>query len=243
MTATAFPFLAPGAELPAPELALGEHSPAPGLLAAGADLSVATLTSAYRQGIFPWYSEGQPILWWCPDPRMALRVADFRYHRSLRKTVRSLRRAGRLQVRVDQNFGGLIRSCASANRREQDGTWIVADMIAAYEALHAAGVAHSVETWVDGRFCGGLYAISIGQMVYGESMVSLERDASKMALAALVGLCASQGVSLIDCQQHTEHLAHMGANELPRADFLHHVRHAVQQPGLVWPYDATQYLD
>lgn len=243
MTATAFPFLAPGSPLPAPELALGERSPAPGLLAAGADLSVATLSSAYRQGIFPWFSEGQPILWWCPNPRMALRVEDFRFHRSLRKTIRGLRRSGRLQVRIDHDFRTLIQACASAGAREAEGTWIVPEMVEAYCQLHAAGLAHSVETWIDGAFCGGLYAVAMGRMVYGESMVSLRTDASKIALTALVGLCRSAGVALIDCQQHTEHLAHMGAQELPREQFLAHVREATTQPAWHWPYDASTYLD
>lgn len=243
MSATAFPFLPPGSRLPDPSCALGEHSPAPGLLAAGADLSVVTLTSAYHQGIFPWFSEGQPILWWCPDPRMVLSVDRFRYHRSLRKTVSALRRDRRLQVRIDHDFRRTIQACAASTRRDQDGTWIVDTMVEAYCELHRCGLAHSVETWMDGEFCGGLYTVGIGRMVYGESMVSLRRDASKVALTALVGLCLSQQVEAIDCQQHTDHLAHMGAAEIPRDQFLAHVRLAVQQPAMLWPYDATHCLD
>ncbi len=148
-----------------------------------------------------------------------------------------------MQVRIDHDFRRTIQACAASTRRDQDGTWIVDTMVEAYCELHRCGLAHSVETWMDGEFCGGLYTVGIGRMVYGESMVSLRRDASKVALTALVGLCLSQQVEAIDCQQHTDHLAHMGAAEIPRDQFLAHVRLAVQQPAMLWPYDATHCLD
>lgn len=191
-----------------------------GLLAVGGDLSPERLLHAYRQGIFPWFSEGQPILWWAPDPRAALLPETLRISRSLAKTLRR----GVFQVRFNQDFPRVIRACA-APRGQQNDTWITGDMIAAYCALHARGYAHSVECWKDGDLVGGLYGVAIGRVFFGESMFSRVADASKVAL---VSLCRS-GYELIDCQLPSDHLKRMGAIDLPRRHFmrlLHHWREA-----------------
>ena len=234
-------WLAPGEPLPPSEQAWGADSPAPGLLAAGGSLDTDSLQSAYAQGAFPWFSDGQPILWWAPDPRMVLQVGAFRLHRSLRKTLERFRTQTGCEVRMDTAFSQVIRACASAPREGQSGTWIVPAMIQAYEALHAAGHAHSVETWVDGRLVGGLYAVNLGRMVFGESMFARQTDASKIALAALVALCRHQGAPWIDCQQNTAHLASLGAREMPRPAFLAGVRAAIAQPALAWQFEPVYW--
>lgn len=234
-------WLAPGEPLPPPEQAWDAHAPAPGLLAAGGSLDVASLQQAYAQGSFPWFSQGQPILWWAPDPRMVLQVEAFRLHRSLRKTLQRFRNQPGCTVRVDSAFSDVIRACAHAPREGQDGTWIVPEMIEAYEALHRAGHAHSVETWVDGKLVGGLYAVNLGGAVFGESMFARQTDASKIALAALVALCRRQGARWIDCQQNTRHLASLGAREMPRSDFLSTVRKAIALPPLDWRFEPVYW--
>lgn len=216
-------------------------SPAPGLLAAGGELSVPYLLAAYRQGIFPWFSAGQPILWWSPDPRMVLPVAGFRLHRSLRRVLQRFRATPGCELRIDSDFSAVIHACAQTPRAGQDGTWIVPAMVAAYEALHAAGHAHSVETWVDGRLVGGLYCVALGRAVFGESMFAHATDASKIALAALICLCRREGVQLIDCQQNTGHLASLGAREVERARFLRHVDEARMQPACNWHFESVYW--
>jgi leucyl/phenylalanyl-tRNA--protein transferase len=186
-----------------------------GLLAAGADLSVSRLLSAYRKGIFPWYSEGQPILWWSPDPRMVLEVDEFRVPRSLGKRVKQ----NRFDIRCDTAFREVIDACASTPRSGQYGTWITSRMIEAYDDLHAHGVAHSVEAWRDGELVGGLYGLALGRVFFGESMFSHESDASKVTLVALVDILRRLGIEMIDCQQETAHLATFGARPIPRARF------------------------
>jgi leucyl/phenylalanyl-tRNA--protein transferase len=185
-----------------------------GLLAVGGDLSVARLLAAYRQGIYPWYSDGQPILWWSPDPRMVLDPQAFKVSRSLRKRIAERR----FEIRVNTRFDAVIRACA-APREGAHGTWITARMVAAYEALHAAGYAHSVEAWRGDELVGGLYGLLLDRMFFGESMFARETDASKVALAHLVERCIARGVALIDCQQDTEHLASLGARTMPRRAF------------------------
>ena len=209
--------------LPPPQRALGPESEAPGLVAAGGQVNPARLLEAYSQGIFPWYSPGQPVLWWSPDPRMVLPVAEFRLHQSLKKTLRRFARTPGCEVRVDSAFERVIHACAQTPRDGQDGTWIVPAMMDAYIAWHAAGRVHSVETWIDGELCGGLYGVSIGRMFFGESMFAWRTDASKIALAALIALCREHGVPLIDCQQNTRHLARFGAREVTRAAFEAHL--------------------
>lgn len=195
-------------------------SDAPGLLAAGADLTPHRLLDAYRHGIFPWFSQGQPILWFSTDPRMVLRPEGFQMHHAFRKTWRKLRREQRLLIRFDHDFADVMRHCATARRAGQSGTWIGPDMIAAYSQLHQMGHAACVTSWVDGQLAGGLYAVTIGRMVFGESMFSLRPDGSKLALAALVAWARHHRLPLIDCQQETRHLHTLGARPLPRRVFL-----------------------
>lgn len=230
---------------PAVTQAWGPQAPAPGLLAAGGSLDLPRLVQAYRQGIFPWYSAGQPVLWWSPDPRMVLHTASLRLHRSLRKTLQRFRQSAGCEVHFDRCFGQVIRHCASRPRAGQNGTWILPEMIAAYERLHQAGLAHSVETWVDGELVGGLYCVGLGRMVYGESMFALRTDASKIALSALVAFCRAHGMAHIDCQQNTPHLAFLGAAEMPRQQFSALVADAVEQPSPAWQFSPLywQQLD
>ncbi|AGX86656.1 leucyl/phenylalanyl-tRNA--protein transferase [Candidatus Symbiobacter mobilis] len=235
------PFLAPGEDFPPPRIAWDASTDAPGLLCAGADLTVATLVRAYRQGIFPWYALGQPILWWNPDPRMVLDIADFRLHPSLRKTLRRFARTPGCTVRIDSAFGEVIRGCAQTPRHRRLATWILPAMVIAYEDLHCAGLAHSVETWVDGQLVGGLYFVAIGKAVFGESMFHRASDASKIALAALVCCCIHRGIDRIDCQQDTRHLASLGARCIPRQEFLAGVAERVRQPSPLWAWDDAYW--
>jgi leucyl/phenylalanyl-tRNA--protein transferase len=205
-----------------------------GLLAAGGDLSAQRLLDAYRHGIFPWFNVGEPILWWSPDPRMVLIPEEFKISKSLRKTLRNKC----YEVRVDSAFRQVMRACA-APRREQAGTWIHEDMIAAYTGLHQMGVAHSVETWMNGSLVGGLYGIAIGRMFYGESMFSHATDASKIAIAHLAAQLQRWGYGMIDCQMNTSHLASLGAREIPRAEFMHRLRELIHYPNTPqkWQFD------
>ncbi|MCD0495402.1 leucyl/phenylalanyl-tRNA--protein transferase [Achromobacter sp. MY14] len=229
------PWLAVDTPFPPAEFALTEPD---GLLAAGADLSPDRLIQAYSNGIFPWYSEGEPVLWWSPDPRMVLATKDFAPSHSLRKLLRQIASQEhdaqpRVQVRVDTAFTDVMAQCA-APRAGQPGTWITSAMQQAYADWHRAGYVHSIETWVDGELAGGLYGISLGRMFFGESMFTRAPNASKIALAYLVRYLAAQGVERIDCQQQTQHLASLGARPIPRAQFLQYVRHATAQPPVFW---------
>ena len=194
-----------------------------GLLAAGGDLSPARLIAAYKLGIFPWYSDGEPILWWTPDPRNILLPAEMRVSRSLRKRIRRCDYA----VTVDLAFAEVIRGCA-APRRADHGTWIDTEMTHAYERLHADGIAHSVECWDGEDLVGGLYGLALGGVFFGESMFSRKTDASKVALAHL---CA-QGFRLIDCQVPNPHLSSLGARSVPREQFEAHLARALDEPAV-----------
>ena len=230
--------------LPPTAQALGPDSEAPGLLAAGRDLSNGRLEEAYRHGVFPWFSAGQPVLWWSPSPRMVLPVQRFKLSRSLRKTHRRFIATPGCEVRMDTAFERVIQACAATPRGGQAGTWIVPPMVKAYTAWHRAGRVHSVETWIDGALVGGLYCVAIGQMVFGESMFAERTDASKIALAALVAWCRAHGVALIDCQQNTRHLASLGAHEVPREIFEQHLRVATQAPDLPdWSYHLRHWFE
>lgn len=235
------PWLQADEPFPPLEQAWGADAPAPGLLAAGATLDVARLRAAYAQCIFPWFSAGQPILWWSPDPRMVLPVAQFRLHRSLRKTLLHFRRTPGCEIRIDSDFAAVIAACAHSPRGQQSGTWIVPSMQHAYQDLHASGNAHSVETWVNGQLVGGLYCVSLGRAVFGESMFARTRDASKIALAALVALCRHAGVQHIDCQQNTSHLASLGAREIARAQFAQQVCTASAQEPIDWQFSPLYW--
>ncbi len=226
--------------LPPTSLALGADSQAPGLLAAGGSVTPQRLAQAYRRGIFPWYSAGEPPLWWTPDPRMVLPVAEFKLAPSLRKTLRRFMRDPACEVRIDSAFDRVIEACAATPRSGQAGTWIAPEIIDAYTAWHRAGAVHSVEAWVDGCLVGGLYGVSLGRMFFGESMFSHRTDASKIALAALVAFCRAHGMALIDCQQRTGHLASLGAREIDRGAFEAHLAATVDaNPPPAWTYDPS----
>ena len=224
-------WLEPGAPFPPLQSALADPN---GLLAAGGDLSVERLVDAYRQGIFPWFSEGQPILWWSPDPRMVLVPAEVRITRSLGKVLRNRE----YEVRADTAFARVIDACAQP-RDDHGGTWITREMRDAYLQLHRRGLAHSVETWIDGELAGGLYGVALGRMFYGESMFTRVRDASKIALVHLARQLERWHFGLIDCQMHTSHLQSMGGRELARADFMHALKELVNYPQLSgrWEFD------
>jgi len=217
-----------GMRTPFPPIAAALAEPN-GLLAAGGDLSPDRLLVAYRSGIFPWYSEGQPILWWSPDPRMVLYVDELHVTRSLRKRLG----AGTFEVRIDCAFRAVIEACAQVPRHGQRGTWITPDVVRAYCELHRRGYAHSVEAWRDGTLVGGLYGLALGRMFFGESMFAHETDASKVALVHLVDKLRALGVPVVDCQQETAHLAALGARPIPRHRFAAHLGeliHSVEPP-------------
>ncbi|WP_295996168.1 leucyl/phenylalanyl-tRNA--protein transferase [Rugamonas sp.] len=223
------------AHTPFPDVSEALTDDAPGLLAAGADLSPQRLLAAYQRGIFPWFSEGQPILWWSTDPRMVLMTERFRVADSLKKTLRKVARSaatdGRWQVRFDSAFEAVMRACA-APRRDGPGTWISDDIIAGYSGLHRLGYAHSAELWLDGELVGGAYGVAIGRMFYGESMFARVTDGSKIALAYLVHFLRAHGVAMIDCQQETAHLASLGAAPISRARFMAHLRDSIALPAI-----------
>lgn len=210
------------ADTPFPPLdaALAEPN---GLLAAGGDLSPQRLVDAYRRGIYPWYSEGQPVLWWSPDPRMVLPVEEFRPSRSLSRRIKR----HEFVIRVDTAFDQVIDACAGAPRDAQRGTWITQEMVAAYQRMHTLHYAHSVEAWRDNELVGGLYGLALGRVFFGESMFTRVSDASKVCLATLVALLQQRDVPLIDCQQETGHLASMGARPIPRGDFARALRELI----------------
>jgi leucyl/phenylalanyl-tRNA--protein transferase len=231
------PWLRPGSPFPSPTSALAEPN---GLLAAGGDLSPRRILAAYRRGIFPWYSPGEPILWWSPDPRMVLFPTEFKISRSLARTLRS----AAYQVRLDTAFADVIAACAETPRAGQSGTWITGEMQAAYRRLHELGYAHSVEVTMDGQLVGGLYGMALGRVFYGESMFAWRSDASKIALAHLCAHLNRKGFGIIDCQMETAHLASLGARPIPRREFMALLdRLAVtdDRPG-PWPADAAADL-
>ena len=228
-------------DTPFPDVSQALTSEAPGLLAAGADLSPQRLLMAYRRGIFPWFSEGQPILWWSTDPRMVLVPAALKVSPSFRKTLRRVLRDPDWEIRVDDNFTAVMRACAMTPRDGQLGTWITDEIISAYGALHRLDLAHSVEAWYQGERVGGLYGVALGRMFYGESMFAHRTDASKIALAALCGFLERHGVTMIDCQQETDHLASLGAEPIPRKDFIAHVHAAASSPAIEpWGFDKGE---
>lgn len=225
------PWLHPGSPFPPVEEALTEPD---GLLAAGGDLSASRLITAYQQGIFPWFNQGDPVLWWSPDPRMVLFPSELKISRSLRKTLKN----GHYQIRMDTAFRQVMQACA-APRRQQTGTWIHPGMVEAYTQLHEMGLAHSVETWVDNELAGGLYGVAQGRMFFGESMFSHKPDASKIALVHLVKQLAYWQFGMIDCQMKTAHLASLGAREIPRKEFGQKLKELINcsMPVRKWEFD------
>jgi len=228
------PWLSARDPFPPVAAALGEPN---GLLAAGGDLSTGRLLDAYARGIFPWFGDGDPLLWWSPDPRMVLWLRELHISRSLRRLIGS----GRHRVTLDTAFAEVMIGCA-APRRGHDGTWITPEMMEAYQRLAAQGHAHSVEVWSDGALAGGLYGVALGRMFYGESMFSRRANASKIALVCLARQLERWGFELVDCQMSTAHLASLGAREIPRAEFLRHVERLVSRPGLTPPWVLDQDL-
>ncbi len=212
------------------------HASPHGLLAIGGDLRPERLVAAYRQGIFPWYGEGEPILWWSPHPRFVLFPDELKVHKSMRPYF-NRRKFG---LSYDRAFGEVIRACAQTPRRGQQGTWITDDMIEAYERLHALGIAHSVEVWQGGELAGGLYGVALGRVFFGESMFTRVSNASKFGFISLVRALQQKGFALIDCQQETPHLATLGARSIPRPDFLDLLRKHAQPPDP--PADWQQWL-
>ncbi|MDO4233254.1 MAG: leucyl/phenylalanyl-tRNA--protein transferase [Lautropia sp.] len=220
----------PDMPLPRPERDVPGY---PGLIALGRDLGPARLLEAYRQGIFPWYSDGQPVLWWSTDPRMVVFVDEFQPSRSLRRLLKQLADRQHWQLSLNTAFTEVMRACA-APRDEQGGTWITEDIIRAYTALHRRGLAHSVEVRENGELIGGLYGVSIGRMFFGESMFTRRSNASKCAFAALMALLREHGFEMVDCQQSTRHLGSLGGRELPRAQFLARIARLVNLPAPDW---------
>jgi leucyl/phenylalanyl-tRNA--protein transferase len=200
-----------------------------GILAVGGDLSPERLLLAYREGIFPWYSDGEPIIWWSPDPRFVL----FPQELKVSKTTRQVINRRIFDITFDADFSGVIARCAAVKRRRQRGTWITDEMREAYTALHSLGYAHSVESWKEGRLVGGLYGVSLGKIFFGESMFTLESNASKAALVTLVRVLHSKGFKLIDSQVYTEHMERFGAREIPRSEYLKMLKECLR-------YETTQ---
>ncbi len=196
---------------PPPELAIAE-----GLLAVGGDLSVERLLAAYSMGIFPWYSDDEPIMWWSPDPRLVLFPEEFHRSRSLKKLLAK----NTFTITADQAFDDVIAACAKSRTQNNEGTWIVDDMLHAYAQLHKAGFAHSFEAWHDGNLAGGLYGVSLGGIFFGESMFTIKSNASKAALSTLIDFLQKNSFDLIDCQVTTSHFESLGAREIPRKKFL-----------------------
>jgi leucyl/phenylalanyl-tRNA--protein transferase len=228
------PLLGPTDHFPPVDFALDEPN---GLLAAGGGLSVPRLLDAYARGIFPWFSDGDPVLWWCPDPRMVLPTNNVHVSRSLRRRLRR----DDYSVTADTAFADVLRACA-APRRSDAGTWLVPPMIRAYERMHAAGAAHSIEVWIDGELSGGLYGVVLGRMFFGESMFTRRTDASKIAVAALAAQLRRWQFPLIDCQLRTEHLASLGAIEMPRREFVKKVGEFVRLPAVPSPWRVDDDL-
>ncbi len=227
------PWLEQNDPFPDVSTALTEKSGFPGLLAASADLSPSRLIDAYRHGIFPWYSENQPVLWWSTDPRMVLPTEQFVISHSLKKKLKQIHKSihtgGPWELKFDSDFARVIRECA-APRKNASGTWITDEIIRNYQTLHEMGIAHSTELWHENTLVGGAYGICIGKIFFGESMFARVTDASKIALAHLVFFLRGNGVKMIDCQQETAHLASLGARPVSRAEFNTFLRQAVDLP-------------
>jgi leucyl/phenylalanyl-tRNA--protein transferase len=208
-------------EFPSPDLASDI-----GLLAVGGDLSRERLLLAYQMGIFPWFSQGEPIMWWSPDPRLVLYPEELLISRSLKKALNR----GVFQVTMNSEFDAVIRSCAQIRRKDNEGTWILEEMVDAYNQLHAGGVAHSIEVWYEGELAGGLYGVALGGCFFGESMFSRISNASKVAFVRLIEHLRTHGFHMVDCQVTTDHLKQFGAREIPRSDFLSELKRSLAGP-------------
>lgn len=213
----------------------------PGLIAVSERIYPGQLNSAYQLGIFPWYSDHQPVLWWSPDPRMVLKPNAFKCSDSLRKCIRLFCQDSQAQIQVDLDFGAVIRACATSERKDQDGTWITHEIMDAYTALYEEGHAHSIAVMEQGNLVGGLYCVSFGRMVFGESMFSRKPGSSKIGLAALSAWCLHKDIAMIDCQQETAHLRSLGAAPIPRKEFLETLQRSVNQTKMdgPWSFDKN----
>lgn len=234
-------WLGPNDPFPNPLTEADPDPSVPGLIAVSEHIYPGQLARAYQQGIFPWYSDNQPILWWSPNPRMVLKPSEFKCSDSLRKIIRSFCQSDQSQIMVDDDFGAVIRSCATSTRKNQDGTWITHEIIDAYTALYEQGNAHSIAVIEDSQLTGGLYCVAFGGMVFGESMFSRKTNASKIALAALSAWCLQNGVSMIDCQQETAHLLSLGATPISRRVFLEQLQISINQTKIEksWTFDKA----
>lgn len=237
-------WLGPEDSFPNPRFEADPDPSVPGLIAVSERIYPGQLSKAYQLGIFPWYSDNQPVLWWSPDPRMVLKPTQFKCSDSLQKIIRHFCQDAQSQILVDADFGAVIRSCATSSRKDQDGTWITHEIMDAYTALHEQGNAHSIAVTENGQLVGGLYCVSFGAMVFGESMFSRKSNASKIALAALAAWCQSIGVEMIDCQQETAHLHSLGAAPIPRKVFLEQLQNSLNQTNIKhsWNFDKTILL-
>ena len=209
----------------------------PGLIAISKKIYPGQLSAAYQLGIFPWYSDNQPVLWWSPDPRMVLKPQNFKCSDSLKKSIRYFCNDSHSQIVVDSDFGAVVRACATSKRKEQDGTWITHEIMEAYTQLHEQGHAHSIAVIEQNQLIGGLYCVSFGGMVFGESMFSRQTDASKLALAALCAWCQQHQVAMIDCQQETQHLSSLGAAPISREAFLRQMQISLNQTNIDITWD------
>jgi leucyl/phenylalanyl-tRNA--protein transferase len=234
-------WLGPHDSFPNPRFEADPDDSVPGLIAVSERIYPGQLSKAYQLGIFPWYSDNQPVLWWSPDPRMVLKPSDFKCSDSLQKIIRHFCQDTESQILVDADFGAVIRSCATSARKDQDGTWITHEIMDAYYALHEEGNAHSIAVTENGQIIGGLYCVSFGNMVFGESMFSRKSNASKIALAALTAWCLQNGSDMIDCQQETAHLHSLGAVPIARQAFLEQLQISVNQSNIEgsWTFDKT----
>ena len=239
MSDPTLPWIEADQALPPPDCAWGIQSSAPGLLAASPDLTAHQVAQAYAQGTFPWYSQGQPVLWWSPDPRMVLQPKSFRFHRSLQQSLKKHLNSPGTRVCFNNAFTQVMQRCASSPRHGQTGTWIVPRMIEVYSELHMLGLAHSAELWQGDRLVAGLYFVSLGHAVFGESMFTTVSDGSKIALSLLVSVCLHHQVPMIDCQQNTAHLKSLGAGEIDRGQFLESVGQSRRKRAIDW---SAQHL-
>jgi len=234
-------WLGPQDSFPNPLLEPDPDPSVPGLIAVSERIYPGQLSAAYQLGIFPWYSDNQPVLWWSPDPRMVLKPTEFKCSDSLKKSIRLFCQDANSHIRVDEDFATVIRACATSTRKDQDGTWITHEIMDAYTTLHEQGNAHSIGVMEQGQLIGGLYCVSFGAMVFGESMFSRRPGASKLALAALSAWCLQNRISMIDCQQETAHLRSMGAAPIPRQEFLEQLQISINQTKIEssWTFDKT----
>ena len=234
-------WLGPHDPFPNPLTEVDPDPTVPGLMAVSERIYPGQLARAYQSGIFPWYSDNQPVLWWSPDPRMVLDPHNFKCSESLKKHIRHFYQEAQSAILVDADFSAVVRACATSKRKDQDGTWITHEIMDAYTTLHEQGHAHSIAVTDDGQLIGGLYCVSFGAMVFGESMFSYESNASKLALAALSAWCLQNQIKLIDCQQETAHLRSLGASPIPRAQFLENLQSSLNQTNIErsWTFDKT----